>query len=99
MSIKQKKPVAQHITFQQGPEIDADMKTQIEEMLDGKMLTLKHDLSQRISNIQLDLIRQMVQQEGQLENCLQAVASSNKLQKQLVKQLAEENQKLRSIQF
>lgn len=57
MNMKPKKAPAQLISMNQGPEIDAEMKTQIEEMLDSKMLSLKHELSQRIANIQLDLIR------------------------------------------
>jgi len=47
-------------------------------MLDQKMAEIKHGVAMKMHNIHLDLIRSMVQQEGQIEDCLQTVASRNK---------------------
>jgi len=62
-------------------------------------MEIKHSIAQKMHNIHIDLIRQMVQQEGQVEDCLQAVAARNKEQKDIIKQLKAENEKLRTIQF
>ena len=42
----------------------------VEKMLDEKVVMLKYSLSQKLRNIQLDLIRQMVHQESSVENTL-----------------------------
>ena len=47
----------------------------------------------------MDLIRQFMEQEGQLESHLQEIAINNKNQKDVIKQLTAENEKLRIINF
>ena len=47
----------------------------------------------------MDLIRQFMEQEGQLESHLQEIAINNKKQKDVIKQLTAENEKLRIINF
>lgn len=51
-------------TAQLAPEI----KEQINVALDVKMFELRHFVQQQISNMQIDLIRQLMQQEQQLES-------------------------------
>lgn len=75
------------------------LRKEIDKMLDQKMVEMKHAVAQKMHNIHLDLIRQMVQQESQVEDCLQVVSSRNKEQKEVIKQLKQENEKLRQIQF
>lgn len=54
------------------------LRKEIDKMLDQKMAEMKHAVAQKMHNIHLDLIRQMVQQEGQVEDCLQVVAARNR---------------------
>lgn len=71
------------------------LRKEIDKMLDQKVVEMKHAVAQKLHNIHLDLIRQMIQQESQVEDCLQAVASRNREQKEIIKQLKQENEKLR----
>ena len=72
--------------------IPRQLRTEIDKQLDQKVLQIKHNISQKIKNIHVDLIRQMVQQEGQMEDYLQEVARKNKEQKDIIKQLKAENE-------
>ena len=49
------------------------LRKEIDKMLDQRVVEMKHAVAQKLHNIHLDLIRQMVQQEGQVEDCLQSV--------------------------
>lgn len=79
------------------PRLPGALRKEIDKMLDQKMAEIKHGVAMKMHNIHLDLIRSMVQQEGQIEDCLQAAAARNKEQKQIIKQLKMENEQLRKI--
>ena len=73
------------------------LKRQIDEQLDNKILEMKYNMSQKLQNLHIDLIRQFCQQESGVEDHLQKVAASNKKQKEVIAQLKMENAKLRNI--
>jgi len=54
------------------------LKRQIDEQLDNKILEMKYNMSQKLQNLHIDLIRQFCQQESGVEDHLQKVAASNK---------------------
>ena len=67
------------------PKISAAMRKEIDQMLDTKMAEIKHGFQQKIHNMHLDLIRNLCQQESQIENSLETIAAHNKQQKEAIK--------------
>lgn len=90
-----------NIDVPKGIEINlpAHIREQINQKLDENIAVMKYDIQEKISNIQLDMIRQFMQQESQIEDQLNTIAIHNKSQKEIIKKLTSENQKLRGIHF
>lgn len=58
------------IDIPRGIEINlpAHVREQINRKLDENIAMMKYDMQEKISNIQLDMIRQFMQQESQMED-------------------------------
>ena len=52
---------------------------------------MRHHLQQQITNMQIDMIRQFTQQESEIEDYLETIAINNRKQKDVIKQLSQEN--------
>jgi len=87
-------------TFSVAPAgLTTEQKNLIDEIFTEKTAVFVSDIKQQFNNMHLELIRNFMQQETEVRAVLMKVARQNRMQKQELARLRDENSELRRINF
>ena len=78
-------------------DIPVQIRDAVDKKIDEKIAQMKFKIQSKITNMQLDTIRQFMQQEEDIESYLETISINNRKQKEAIQQLRAENEKLRQI--